>query len=106
MGVILKPVITEKMTDKGEKLNQFGFIVDNSANKLQIKEEVEELYGVQVLSVNTMNYSGKRKSRFTKSGVISGKTKGVIIAAQLETDCSRFSPVNTKAPKMKICGSM
>ncbi|PLW97326.1 MAG: 50S ribosomal protein L23 [Marinilabiliales bacterium] len=75
MGVILKPVITEKMTDKGEKLNQFGFIVDNSANKLQIKEEVEELYGVQVLSVNTMNYSGKRKSRFTKSGVISGKTK-------------------------------
>jgi large subunit ribosomal protein L23 len=75
MGVILKPVITEKMTDKGEKLNQFGFIVDNTANKLQIKEEVEELYGVQVLSVNTMNYSGKRKSRFTKSGVISGKTK-------------------------------
>ena len=75
MGVILKPVITEKMTDKGDKLNQFGFIVDNSANKLQIKEEVEELYGVQVLSVNTMNYSGKRKSRFTKSGVISGKTK-------------------------------
>ena len=75
MGVILKPVITEKMTDKGEKLNQFGFIVDNSANKLQIKEEVEELYGVQVLSVNTMNYSGKKKSRNTKSGVISGKTK-------------------------------
>lgn len=75
MGVILKPVITEKMTDKGEKLNQFGFIVVNSANKLQIKEEVEDLYGVQVLSVNTMNYSGKRKSRFTKSGVISGKTK-------------------------------
>lgn len=75
MGVILKPVITEKMTDKGEKLNQYGFIVDNSANKLQIKNEVEDLYGVQVVSVNTMNYSGKRKSRFTKSGVISGKTK-------------------------------
>ena len=75
MGVILKPVITEKMTDKGEKLNQYGFIVDNSANKLQIKDEVEDLYGVQVVSVNTMNYSGKRKSRFTKSGVISGKTK-------------------------------
>jgi large subunit ribosomal protein L23 len=75
MGVILKPVITEKMTDKGEKLNQYGFIVDNSANKLQIKDEVEDLYGVQVISVNTMNYSGKRKSRFTKSGVISGKSK-------------------------------
>lgn len=74
MGVILKPVITEKMTAKGESLNQYGFIVDKRANKLQIKGEVEELYGVEVLSVNTMNYSGKRKSRFTKGGVISGKT--------------------------------
>ena len=63
------------MTDIGEKLNQFGFIVDKAANKIQIKAEVEDLYGVQVLSVNTMNYSGKRKSRNTKSGVISGKTK-------------------------------
>ena len=89
MGVIKKPVITEKMTDKGEKLNQFGFIVDNTANKLQIKEEVEDLYGVQVLSVNTMNYSGKRKSRNTKSGVISGKTKAfkkaVVTVAEGET---------------------
>ena len=75
MEIILKPVITEKMTAKGEELNQYGFIVDKRANKLQIKGEVEELYGVEVLSVNTMNYSGKRKSRFTKSGVISGKTK-------------------------------
>ena len=89
MGVILKPVITEKMTDKGEKLNQYGFIVDNSANKLQIKDEVEDLYDVQVISVNTMNYSGKRKSRFTKSGVISGKTKAfkkaVVTVAEGET---------------------
>ncbi|MEJ2593706.1 MAG: 50S ribosomal protein L23 [bacterium] len=75
MGVIVKPVITEKMTDKGERLNQFGFIVDKNANKIQIKSEVEDLYGVTVLSVNTMNYSGKSKSRFTKTGIISGKTK-------------------------------
>ena len=75
MGVIVKPVITEKMTDKAEGLNQFGFIVNPDANKLQIKSEVEDLYGVQVLSVNTMNYSGKSKSRFTKTGLISGKTK-------------------------------
>jgi large subunit ribosomal protein L23 len=74
MGIIYKPVITEKMTAKGEDLNQYGFIVDKRANKLQIKGEVENLYGVEVLSVNTMNYSGKRKSRNTKSGVISGKT--------------------------------
>jgi large subunit ribosomal protein L23 len=75
MGVIIKPVITEKMTDKGESLNQFGFIVDRNANKLEIKSEVEDLYGVQVLSVNTMNYSGKRKQRYTKTGLISGKTR-------------------------------
>lgn len=75
MGVIIKPVITEKMTEKGESLNQFGFIVDPTANKLQIKTEVENLYGVQVLSVNTMRYSGKSKSRMTKTGLLSGKTK-------------------------------
>ena len=89
MGVIVKPVITEKMTDKGENLNQFGFIVDPRANKLQIKTEVEDLYGVQVLSVNTMNYSGKSKSRNTKTGVISGKTrafkKAIVTLAEGET---------------------
>ena len=75
MGVVVKPIITEKMTDKAESLNQFGFIVDKHANKLQIKSAVEDLYGVQVVSVNTMNYSGKTKSRNTKTGIISGKTK-------------------------------
>jgi large subunit ribosomal protein L23 len=89
MGVILKPVITEKMTAKGEDLNQYGFIVDKRANKLQVKAEVEELYGVEVLSVNTMNYSGKRKSRFTKAGVISGKTnafkKAIVTLREGET---------------------
>jgi len=89
MGVILKPVITEKMTAKGEELNQYGFIVNKKANKLQIKGEVEELYGVEVLSVNTMNYSGKRKSRFTKAGVISGKTnafkKAIVTLGEGET---------------------
>ena len=54
MGVIFKPVITEKMTAQGESLNQFGFIVDKRANKLQIKSEIEDLYNVEVLSVNTM----------------------------------------------------
>jgi len=67
MNIILKPVITEKMTGLGEKLNRYGFVVHKKANKLQIKQAVEELYGVDVVSVNTMNYSGKAKSRFTKS---------------------------------------
>lgn len=89
MGVIVKPVITEKITEKGEKLNQFGFIVESKTNKLQIKSEVEDLYGVQVLSVNTMKYSGKNKSRFIKTGLIAGKTKAfkkaIVTLAEGET---------------------
>jgi len=89
MGIIMKPVITEKMTAKSKSLNQFGFIVDKRANKIQIKLEVKDLYGVEVLSVNTMNYSGKSKSRFTKSGVITGKTrafkKAVVTLAEGES---------------------
>ena len=74
MGIILKPIITEKMTAISEKLNQYGFIVDKNANKLQIKKAVSEIYGVEVESVNTMNFSGKTKSRNTKDGFITGKT--------------------------------
>jgi large subunit ribosomal protein L23 len=89
MNIIIKPVITEKMTNLGEKLNRYGFIVHKRANKLQIKKAVEELYGVDVDSVNTMNYSGKKKSRFTKSGAITGRTsaykKAIVTLAEGET---------------------
>ncbi|NBC84425.1 MAG: 50S ribosomal protein L23 [Bacteroidetes bacterium] len=77
MDVIVKPLVTEKMTDMGERLNRFGFVVNKRANKLQIKKAVEELYGVTVEAVNTMVYGPKRKSRYTKSGIIEGKTKSV-----------------------------
>ena len=73
MNIIIEPIITEKMTDKSEKLNQFGFIVDKRANKVEIKKAVEKLYSVTVESVNTMIYGGKRKSRYTKTGLIRGK---------------------------------
>lgn len=75
MGIIVKPIVTEKMTQLSEKLNRFAFVVDNNANKLQIKKAVEELYDVAVINVNTMNYDGKLKSRNTKSGVLTGRTK-------------------------------
>ncbi|MDR0969112.1 MAG: 50S ribosomal protein L23 [Lentimicrobiaceae bacterium] len=89
MIIIKKPVITEKMNAISEKLNRYGFIVDKRANKLQIKSAVEELYGVQVTAVNTMNYDGKRKSRYTKAGLLSGKNdafkKAVVTLAEGET---------------------
>ena len=89
MNILIKPIITEKMTELGEKLNRFGFIVRKDANKVQIKKAVEELYGVEVESVNTMNNAGKRKSRYTKTGLISGTTgatkKAIITLADGET---------------------
>ena len=74
MGIIIKPIVTEKMTVQGEKLNRYGFIVDRDANKLQIKAAVEQAYNVTVADVNTNNYHGKRKSRYTKAGMINGRT--------------------------------
>ena len=74
MGIIIKPIVTEKQTAITEKMaNRVGFRVSPDANKLQIKTAVEELYNVTVVKVNTMNYDGKRKSRYTKSGVVNGK---------------------------------
>ena len=74
MGILIKPIVTEKMTAQGEKLNVYGFIVDRKANKLQIKAAVEQMYGVTVAEVNTLNYHGKRKQRYTKSGLLKGRT--------------------------------
>jgi len=71
--ILFRPIVTEKLTALGEKLNRYGFIVDKGANKIEIKKAVAELYGVTVASVNTIRYSGKIKSRNTKAGVISGR---------------------------------
>ena len=61
MGIIIKPLVTEKMTAITDKTNnRFGFIVRPEANKLEIKKEVEALYNVTVVDVNTMKYAGKK----------------------------------------------
>ena len=86
MEILLKPIVTEKMTSQGDKYNRYGFIVAKNANKLQIKKAVEELYSVTVDSVNTMRYGGKVKTRNTKSGLLVGKTisrkKAVVTLAE------------------------
>ena len=75
MAVIIKPLVTEKMTAMTEKMpNRFGFIVRPDANKLEIKKEVEALYNVKVVDVNTMKYQGKSKSHYTRSGLLKGRT--------------------------------
>ncbi|MGD9977014.1 MAG: 50S ribosomal protein L23 [Bacteroidales bacterium] len=74
MDILIRPIVTEKMERLTSKVNQYGFIVDKRANKLQIKKAVEDLYGVTVDSVNTMRYAGKVKTRYTKAGYIVGRT--------------------------------
>ena len=74
MSTIIKPIITEKITKDGELFNRFGFVVNKKANKVEIKKAVEKAYGVSVLNVNTMIYRADRTTKYTKSGMISGKT--------------------------------
>lgn len=76
MGILLKPIITEKLTAMADK-GVYGFYVDPSANKIEIKEAVEQTYNVSVKDVNTIKAHGKRKSRYksryTRSGMLSGR---------------------------------
>ena len=74
MGVLVKPLITEKASLLGEKHNQYGFVVDLKATKPEIKDAIEKMYNVEVDKIRTWVVQGKRKSRFTKSGVVNGKT--------------------------------
>ncbi|MFT4523878.1 MAG: large subunit ribosomal protein L23 [Bacteroidia bacterium] len=89
MEVLVKPVITEKMTSITEKLNRYGFVVDRRANKLQIKEAVQTMYGVQVTGVNTMIMPGQKKTRNTKTKFIVGRKsaykKAVVTVADGQT---------------------
>jgi large subunit ribosomal protein L23 len=74
MSIIIKPIITEKITKESEISNRFGFVVDRKANKIQIKKAIEATYGVNIVAINTMNVRPDRSTKYTKSGLISGKT--------------------------------
>ena len=74
LTILKKPVITEKYTKQGEALNKYAFIVDKRANKLEIKTAIEEMYDVEIESVNTMIFTGKNRVRMTKTGIQKGRT--------------------------------
>ncbi len=74
MVIIIIPVITEKATRDSELRGRYAFYVDPSANKIQIKDAVEQTYDVEVEKVRTMIYAPKVKSRYTKQGFQVGKT--------------------------------
>lgn len=70
---MIKPLVSEKATAYQEKQNCYTFKVSPDANKFQIKDLVEKMYNVRVEKVNVINYAGKRKSRYTKKGLIRGR---------------------------------
>jgi len=76
------------MTSMTEKLNRVGFVVDKKANKVEIKKAIEDFYNVKIVDVNTINYAGKTKSRYTKAGFIKGRTsafkKAIVTLAEGE----------------------
>jgi large subunit ribosomal protein L23 len=72
MSILKKPLVTEKVSALNEK-GKYGFIVDTDANKVEIKKAVEKQYGVNVEKVNTMVVMGKKKTRYTKAGVLAGR---------------------------------
>jgi len=72
MDILKKPLVTEKASELNEA-NKYAFIVDKRANKVEIKKAIKDMYGVSIVSINTMNYLGKQKTRYTKAGFISGR---------------------------------
>ena len=90
MAILIKPLVTEKMTKITDKRpNRYGFVVRPEADKFQIKKEIEGLYNVTVVDVNTMRYAGKRSRRYTKAGLIKGQKnsfkKAVVTLKEGET---------------------
>lgn len=97
MSILIKPVITEKATANSELNNRYTFVVDPSANKIQIKQAVEQTYGVTVEGVRTLNYAPKRITRYTKKGIQQGKktnaTKRAVVSVKEGDTIDFFSNI-------------
>ncbi len=74
MNVILKPIITEKATNDSELRNRYTFLVKKNANKVEIKNAVQERYNVTVSKVRTQIYGPERRTKYTKSGIQNSKS--------------------------------
>ena len=74
--ILIRPIVTEKMTRLAEEGKNYAFEVDRDANKIEIRKAIEERYpGVTVKSIRTMNVRGKRRRRHTRQGVIEGRQR-------------------------------
>lgn len=73
-SVLIRPLITEKMTLITEEENKYGFVVDYNANKIEIAKAIKDKFEVDVVAVNTVRHKGKAKTQFTKRGRFTGRT--------------------------------
>jgi len=74
IGILVRPIITEKMTELGEK-RQYAFEVPISVNKIEVGRAIEKKFNVKVTSIRTVLVKGKRKSQMTRRGRFEGHTK-------------------------------
>ncbi len=72
--ILIKPLITEKMTNITAAQGKYGFLVNTDSNKIEIAKAVEKKFNVHVLKIRTISHSGKMKTQFRKSGRFVGKT--------------------------------
>ena len=73
---LIRPLITEKMTNLNTDQGKYGFLVNPKANKIEIAKAIEKKFNVHVVDVRTINHPGKTKTQFRKSGRFTGKTPG------------------------------
>ena len=72
--ILIRPLITEKMTNLSAATGKYGFLVNPEANKIEIAKAIEKKFEVHVVNVRTINHPGKTKTQFRKSGRFVGKT--------------------------------
>ena len=74
--ILIRPIVTEKMTRLAEESKHYAFEVDKAANKIEIRKAIEDRYpSVTVNSVRTLTVRGKRRRRFTRGGIIEGRQR-------------------------------
>jgi large subunit ribosomal protein L23 len=88
-NILIKPLITEKMTNLSADHGQYGFLVNPKANKIEIAKAIEKRFNVHVVDIKTINRAGKMKTQFRKSGRFVGRTsaykKAIITLKEGET---------------------
>ena len=83
--IIIRPVLTEKTSELEQIHNQYTFEVVGTANKVEIRQAVEKLFGVQVMGVNTLTVKGKARRRGYTAGQVPDWKKAMVVLSEGQT---------------------